>query len=562
MGIVYEAEQVSLGRRVALKVLPFAATLDGKQLQRFHNEAKAAACLHHEHIIPVYSVGCERSVHFYAMQFIDGRTLAQLIQALRPNNGPAEADANATQDYRPAGGAPTAPVAALSTERSGSRGRAFYRQAAELIAQAAEALEHAHSLGIVHRDIKPANLLVGPGGKLWVGDFGLARLGADAGLTMSGDLLGTLRYMSPEQALARHGLVDHRADVYALGATLYELLTLRPAVTGAERAEVLRQVAFEEPAAPRQLDKTIPAEPETIVVKALEKNPADRYATAQELADDLRCFLEDKPIRARRPTLVQRAAKWSRRQGPWLAAAAGILLLAVLGLAASAAVIWSQKSQVTQALTREETAAQNARRKAEEADDQRKKADDQRKEAERQRTEAFANLRTALGMADGNRKYGDLLRMQGDLVGAEKAYLQLAQVMDKLVAHLPPAQPGSREFRENLQHLLNHANYLNYLGTFLEASGKFPQAEQHYCRSLGFFQAHVAQEGEYQGIHVGTLGAARAWKDLARVLHASGKVAEAEKAYRQVVALHTEIAAAIPTLAWYLMSCKVECSWR
>src|SRR5262249_12870085 len=148
-----------------------------------------------EHIIPVYFVSCERSVHFYAMQFIDGHTLAQLIRVLQSPGSQAEADANATQAYRPAADAPTAPVAALSTERSGPRGRAFYRQAAELMVQAAEALEHAHGLGIVHRDIKPANLLIGPGGKVWVGDFGLARLGADAGLTMSGDLLGTLRYM-------------------------------------------------------------------------------------------------------------------------------------------------------------------------------------------------------------------------------------------------------------------------------------------------------------------------------------------------------------------------------
>src|SRR5436189_2415400 len=165
--------------------------------------------------------------------------------------------------------APTKPAAMLSTEKDAPRGRAFYRRAAEMIAQAADALEHAHSLGIVHRDIKPANLMLDQAGKLWVGDFGLARLGVDAGLTMSGDLLGTLRYMAPEQALARHGLVDHRADVYALGATLYELLTLRPAVTGSERAEVLRQLAFEDPTSPRKLEKAIPVELETIALKCL-----------------------------------------------------------------------------------------------------------------------------------------------------------------------------------------------------------------------------------------------------------------------------------------------------
>src|SRR5205814_126251 len=147
-----------------------------------------------------------------------------------------------------------------------------YRRVAGLVAQAADALEYAHSTGVVHRDVKPGNLMVDADGKLWVTDFGLARFGADAGLTMTGDLLGTLRYMAPEQALAKHGLVDHRADVYGLGATLYELLSGRPAVAGADRADILRQIAFEDSAPLRRLDKTIPAELETVALKCLAKN--------------------------------------------------------------------------------------------------------------------------------------------------------------------------------------------------------------------------------------------------------------------------------------------------
>src|SRR5262249_2278277 len=160
-----------------------------------------------------------------------------------------------------------------------------------------------------HRDVKPANLMLDGQGKLWVTDFGLARLGDEPGVTVSGDLLGTLRYMSPEQALAKRVAIDHRTDVYSLGATLYELLTLRPAFDGKDRQELLRQIAFEEPPRPRRLDKGIPAELETVVLKAMEKNPADRYATAQDLADDLSGFLEEKRIRARRPSLLQRARK-------------------------------------------------------------------------------------------------------------------------------------------------------------------------------------------------------------------------------------------------------------
>ncbi len=317
MGVVYEAEQISLGRRVALKVLPFAATMDPRQLQRFRNEARAAACLDHPHIVKVHAVGHERGVHDVAMQFLDGRTLADLIEEQRRGRGvgcPPPAVVPPTVGFAmppapPAPGDPSAPTdvrAAATTERA-PRDAASFGRAAEWGVQAAEALEHAHALGIVHRDVKPANLMVDGHGHLWVTDFGLARTGVDSGLTMTGDLLGTLRYMSPEQALARHGLVDHRTDVYSLGATLYELLTLEPGFAGNDRQELLRQIAFEEPRPPRKLNRAIPEELETVVLKATAKNPAERYATARELADDLKRFLEDRPIRAKRPALVQRA---------------------------------------------------------------------------------------------------------------------------------------------------------------------------------------------------------------------------------------------------------------
>src|SRR5262249_27431772 len=153
-----------------------------------------------------------------------------------------------------------------------------------------------------------------------------------AGLTVSGDLLGTLRYMSPEQALAKHGLVDHRTDVYSLGATLYELLTLRPALDGATRQEVLHRLAFEEPVAPQKLDRSIPAELETVTLKAMAKNPQERYATAGELADDLRRWLADRPILARPPGPFQRLRKWSHRHRPLVVALVAFLTLLVAGL--------------------------------------------------------------------------------------------------------------------------------------------------------------------------------------------------------------------------------------
>jgi tetratricopeptide (TPR) repeat protein len=365
MGVVYEAEQLSLGRRVALKVLPFAATMDPRHLQRFKNEAKAAASLRHDHIVQVYGVGCERGVHYYAMELIEGHTLAQVIDGLRLKpDKPASPDV--TLDYAPAPDAPTAPVAALSTEKSGQRGREFYRAAAGLVADAADALEYAHSLGIVHRDVKPGNLLLDGSGRVYVGDFGLAKLGADAGLTMSGDLLGTLRYMSPEQALARHGLVDHRSDVYGLGAVLYELLTLRPAVGGSDRADILRHLAFEDPAAPRKLDRSVPAELETVALKALEKNPDHRYQSAKDLADDLRRWLGHQTIKAKPPGLGTKLGKWARRHRPvvWSTAVALVVTLATLavGYARVSAAYRSEADERGKAVKALEQADQERRR--------------------------------------------------------------------------------------------------------------------------------------------------------------------------------------------------------
>jgi serine/threonine protein kinase/Flp pilus assembly protein TadD len=397
MGVVYEAEQISLGRRVALKVLPFASTLDSRHLQRFKNEAHAAAQLHHTNIVPVFATGCERGVHFYAMQYVEGQTLAQMIADLRSRiadlRKPVELPSGAnspTGPYVPQSAtcdlesamALTPPVVGRSTERS-AQTPAYFRTVAHLGIQAAEALEHAHQLGIIHRDIKPGNLLIeqspAPANdlplttyhsppRLWVTDFGLAHVQSQAGLTMTGDLLGTLRYMSPEQALAQRVPVDQRTDIYSLGVTLYELLTLEPAFRGTDRQELLRQIAFEEPKAPRRLNRAVPPELDTIVGKAMEKNPADRYATAQEMADDLERYLKDEPIRARRPTLMQRARKWSRRHRHVVWSAAVCLIVAAAVLASAAG--WLMRDRAAQ----REKVAGDVRAALKEADTLRRQA--------------------------------------------------------------------------------------------------------------------------------------------------------------------------------------------
>ncbi len=347
MGVVYEAEQISLRRRVALKVLPFVAAIDPRRLQRFKTEAMAAAHLHHEKIVPVYSVGCERGVHYYAMQFIDGQSLATLIEELRAlpvaesvSSSPLDTIDENTRSV----GENASSASTISNQRSADRHQ-YVRRMAELARQAAAAVEHAHQAGVVHRDIKPGNLLLDLRGQLWVTDFGLAQVTGDAGLTFTGEMLGTLRYASPEQVMARRGVIDHRSDIYSLGATLYELLTLRPPFDGEDRTRLIRQIVEEEPESPRFFDPAIPSALETIVLKTLRKQPGDRYATAQELCDDLERFLDGRPIAARPPSGVDRFFNWSRRH-PAIVGTTGVAmtLLCVASLV-SAVLIGHEQSK-------------------------------------------------------------------------------------------------------------------------------------------------------------------------------------------------------------------------
>jgi serine/threonine protein kinase/Tfp pilus assembly protein PilF len=343
MGVVYEAEQVSLGRRVALKVLPFAAAIDPKQRQRFQIEAQAAAQLHHPHIVPIFGVGCEHGIHYYAMQFVDGRSLLAILCELR---------SGAATHFGSGAQSPGSPV---EQPLSGPThvGRAYCRNVARLGAEAADALEHAHALGIVHRDIKPANIMIDHHDALWITDFGLARCTTDLSLTHTGDMVGTLRYMSPEQAQARGGVVDQRTDIYGLGVTLYELLTLQPAHNGRDHQELLRQIAQDEPVSPRRKNPAVPLDLETIVLKSIAKDPASRYTTAQDLADDLRRFMDDQPILARRPGLPERAMRWAKRHKDLVVTAAAILVLALI---AGTAATWVQVRRTEAGKNREHEA--------------------------------------------------------------------------------------------------------------------------------------------------------------------------------------------------------------
>ncbi len=326
MGAVFEAEQVSLGRRVAVKILPFAALLSERQLRRFQREATAAARLQHPHIVPVYNVGCERGVHFYAMQIIDGPSLAAVIAQLRQRH--------ISQDHSAAGDqsdtAETVAQAASTTLTFDAGGTDHYRGVARIGREAAEALQYAHENGVLHRDIKPSNLLLDAAGHVWIADFGLARLEDESQLTRTGDVLGTLRYMSPEQAAGQHDQVDARSDIFSLGATLYELAAIAPVRDHPTRGQTIKRVAARRHPAPHKLDPRIPRPLSRVISKALAPRPSDRYQSAQEMANDLQRFLTGEPIRETYSSLGHRLREWPGRHQLACAAAVGLLVVALV----------------------------------------------------------------------------------------------------------------------------------------------------------------------------------------------------------------------------------------
>ncbi|MFO0907397.1 MAG: serine/threonine-protein kinase [Isosphaeraceae bacterium] len=361
MGIVYEAQQQSLGRRVAVKVLAPGISRSSEQIRRFVREARSAARLHHTNIVPVFGVGEHDGLHFYVMQYIAGLGLDKVLEEVRrlknhagtatdvPNSStrPAASDATAVGSRTPPH--PASSRRSWLTEPDSAQGqvrpstlaleadtdRGYFQGVARIGLQVADALDYAHRQGTLHRDVKPSNILLDTHGVAWVTDFGLAKAAEDEDLTHTGDLVGTLRYMAPERF---KGQGDARADVYGLGLVLYELLALRPAFGASNREGLLFQVSRVEPQRLRDVNVAIPRDLETIVHKSIEKDAADRYATAGAMADDLRRFLEDQPIFARRLAPTERLLRWARRNpslASLAAALAGMLaLVAVLIVAA------------------------------------------------------------------------------------------------------------------------------------------------------------------------------------------------------------------------------------
>jgi len=322
MGVVFEAEEISLRRSVALKVLPSHLTLDSRVVERFRREATAASHLRHPGIVRVLSTGGEDGAHFFAMEFVEGAPLDRVLNLVRDRrleelDGTSLGETVVAAAHRttpPKGTATASAEAAVPMATATRWGRSWIEAVCRVVLQVADALDHAHASGIIHRDVKPSNILVRPDGSAVVTDFGLAREEGLPSLTRTGDFAGTPCYVSPEQAASVRRAIDHRTDVYSLGVTLYEMLSLRRPFDDETAHKIVARVLTEDPVPLRRIHPNIPRDLETLCSNAMEKDPARRYPSIREMAADLRRFLEFRPVKARPIGPARRVARWARRR--------------------------------------------------------------------------------------------------------------------------------------------------------------------------------------------------------------------------------------------------------
>lgn len=541
MGVVYEAVQQSLGRHVALKVLSVPGLMNPVQLERFRLEARSAGRLHHSHIVPVFGVGEHDGLHYYAMQFIPGQSLGQVIDELRklrscPDDEVTEEAQRSALTESLANGLltgrypgqereqvevadcpadpPTAPSATLRSPRiasadasphsqftSGSSGRPFYESVARVGLQVAEALAYAHSEGILHRDIKPSNLLLDAKGNTWVTDFGLVKAEDSQSLTDTGDFVGTLRYMAPERL---EGQSDPLGDIYGLGATLYELLTLRTIHQSSGRSQLIEQILHADPVPPSKIDPSIPRDLETIVRKCLEKDPRQRYASARLLVDDLARWLAGEPIRARPVGRIERAWQWSKRN-PKTAILVGTVLALLVGVALVSTIaavrINAARNQAADSLVE----AEFQRQRAEEGFREARNAVDNyftavsenrllnepglqplRRELLQSALDYYQKFVQTEGtdpsvrqsLAHAYARIGNLANEMGRKEEAEAAYRKYIEMSRRLVLETPEAEEYQRDL----------GGAYSQLGNLVAGAARRNEAERYYRQSLEIFE--------------------------------------------------------------------------
>ncbi len=374
MGTVFAAWQQSLQRTVAVKILNQAVSSSSTAVVRFQREAQAAAKLHHPHIVPIFAFGEDDGVYYYAMELVDGPGLNAVIAETRERHLADTASSDLAETL-PLSRTPTGAVASNDpavtrngTGRSDTTDSAIaaaglpeiissdehFHRVAEHMATVADALDYAHSHGVIHRDIKPHNLILNSDGKMLISDFGLARLAEQPGVTVTGELIGSPLYMSPEQVSGDLGSVNHRTDICSLGATMYEWLTLKPPYPGETREQVISKILTSEPLPLRVHNPRIPVDLETICLKAVERDPNRRYQTAGEMRDDLERYTASQPIQARRASLPTRLGKVIARHQFVSLSVFALLIAVVLGWA----LITSRQEVKTQTAAAEQEAEQ------------------------------------------------------------------------------------------------------------------------------------------------------------------------------------------------------------
>ncbi|MEQ9408546.1 MAG: protein kinase [Fuerstiella sp.] len=587
MGIVYEAWQLSLGRRVAVKVLPFASVLDARQIARFQNEAQAAAQVNHPGIVPVFAVGYDRGVHFYAMQLIDGDPLDAVIRHLTITPGStAEDKSDHESDNRStrwlSGDHGDARQELRSTPENAAENPGSFRDSrdsgqaasrrsdlldsfrdpesrikhiARLGIQAGSALHAAHEYGVIHRDVKPSNLLLDAAGHLWIADFGLARCASDRSLTRTGDVVGTMRYMSPEQARGDSALVDQRTDVYSLGATLYELATLHPVFEDLDGAALLHEIELGQPVPPRRLQPDLPVDLENIILKAIAPDRDERYSTALELAEDLQRFLDGLPTRACRPSWSDRASKWARRHRKTVAWSVTLLLVLTVGSAVSTLLLYQETTRTDAALAASEhnyeRAQQNYRRAREILDHVGARVAEQLANvngAEQVRhsllqdmltyyrefaedSDSDSELRT--DVATTYSKMAALTEHIGSLDDALVAEQRACQVLRQLVRDEP----------HNITHRASLAVCCNNQGLLLFRLGRTQEAESSYRHAL---QLQKQLQTRHPDLPRFQRDLALTWNNLGLLLNQVSRIDEAASCYEQALTIQRELAADSP----------------
>jgi tetratricopeptide (TPR) repeat protein/tRNA A-37 threonylcarbamoyl transferase component Bud32 len=534
MGLVYKARQPTLDRLVAVKVLRGASVADEELRERFRQEARAAARVRHPNLVQIYEVGEVPSsdgmpMPYLVLEFVNGGSLADALH-----------------------GTPQAP-----------------RDAAQMLEELARAIHQVHEQGVVHRDLKPGNILLElrdaecgvrndahhlPHAAIpKIADFGLARLGAASTLTQTGDIVGTPSYMAPEQTLGKSGVIGPATDVYGLGAILYEMLTGRPPFHAETPLATILQVQREEPVSVKRLQPTVPRDLETICLKCLEKEPAKRYASAQALADDLRSFLDDRPILARRASPRERLWRWTRRHPAW-AALALVSTLAVLLLAGGG---WWAYGRLRTAAAQEEKqrqAAEESFRDAltaveqllEEAGDADLAGVPQMEPArkrllikalrfyERFLAERGDETRLRFEIARARGRLGDIHELLGDCPMAEQSYRQALLILEQLPARVDAQREGGR---------IHHQ-----LGILLRKLNHFAEAEAELREALRLRQALVDQDADPTSRQELAVSRYHLGAVLARQ---RGKLLEAEAAYQDALLQQRELAAGFPLVPAY-----------